>query len=571
MSLSDADRLLAHTVRRAWGWNTLLLLAELVGAGGALLLPALLAAAVDERLTGSGTGATYALAGLAALLALSEAAVVLLTPWCTATATLHLRRGMLSHLLSLGVNDRDAHSHGDLTTRLLTNAAETASAVPLLGSWLSSLLVSGGALVALGLIEIRLALIFLAGLPVAAVLIGAFVRRISPLLTDYLAVQGRISGRLLEVLTGIRTVRAAGTERREAGRILADMPELHRIGRESWRLQGRMNAHTTLVMAAMQVAVLGAAGHALIGDRITPGQLVASVTYTGMALGLLRQADAFMALARARAGARRLAGPAALPPLRQGDRDLPEGPGTLTLRSVTVHGPGGPLLQDVDLTVPGGSTVAVVGRSGAGKSTLAAVAGRLIEPDRGDVTLDGVPLAELSASALRAAVGWAFERPTFLGASLREAIGFGTPGLTDGQIRDAAAAARADAFIRRLPAGYDTPAGRAPLSGGELQRIGLARALAHGGRLLVLDDATSSLDTVTEMQITEVLNGALGHTTQLVLAHRISTAAHADLVAWVDEGCVRGLAPHGELWHDPDYQALFRPVNQRERRLSHAR
>ena len=118
-------------------------------------------------------------------------------------------------------------------------------------------------------------------------------------------------------------------------------------------------------------------------------------------------------------------------------------------------------------------------------------------------------------------------------------------------------AAQADAFIRRMPEGYRTPLARAPMSGGESQRVGLARAFAHAGRVLVLDDVAASLDTVTEHEITRVLTGELADRTRLVIAHRASTAARADAVVWLERGRVRAVAPHRVLWGEAAYRALF--------------
>ncbi|NEA25573.1 ATP-binding cassette domain-containing protein, partial [Actinomadura bangladeshensis] len=131
----------------------------------------------------------------------------------------------------------------------------------------------------------------------------------------------------------------------------------------------------------------------------------------------------------------------------------------------------------------------------------------------------------------------------------------------DARLAEAARAARADGFIRRLPGGYDTPLADAPMSGGELQRMGLARAFAHAGRVLILDDATSSLDTVTEMEITDAVLTRFAGITRLIIAHRASTAARADLVAWLDGGRLRALAPHTTLWRNPDYRAVFTTEN----------
>ncbi len=240
-----------------------------------------------------------------------------------------------------------------------------------------------------------------------------------------------------------------------------------------------------------------------------------------------------------------------------GTRDLPVGPGRLEFRDVTVRVGGERVLDGLDLIVPGGASVAVVGGSGAGKSLLAALAGRLVDPDEGQVALDGVPLQDLDRRALRREVGYGFDRPTLLGETLAEAIGFGQEAPSQRRVEDVARAACADVFIRRLPQGYRTRLGDAPMSGGEVQRVGLARAFAHAGRVLVLDDATSSLDTVTELQISRALTGELSDRTRLIVAHRASTAARADIVAWLDGKRVRALGPHQQLWNDPDYRAVF--------------
>jgi ATP-binding cassette subfamily B protein len=224
---------------------------------------------------------------------------------------------------------------------------------------------------------------------------------------------------------------------------------------------------------------------------------------------------------------------------------------------VTVRAGGATLLDRLDLEVPAGACVALVGRSGAGKTTLAWLVGRLGDPDEGEVLLDGVPVAALAPPELRRAVVYAFERPALLGGTVAGAIAYGRPDAAAAEVERAAAAAQADGFVRRLPDGYDTPLRAAPLSGGEAQRLGLARAVAQDGRVLVLDDATSSLDTATEMRLGEALADLLGGRTRLVVAHRTATAARADLVAWLDGGRVRDLAPHADLWRDPEYRAVF--------------
>jgi ATP-binding cassette subfamily B protein len=281
--------------------------------------------------------------------------------------------------------------------------------------------------------------------------------------------------------------------------------------------------------------------------------MFAAGQYATLGAGLGSLTGAFGGLARARAGVRRAEEVLTVPPVPYGDRALPVGPGRLEFRAVTVREEGAVLLDGVDVTLPGGAAVAVVGSSGAGKSVLAELAARLREPDAGQVLLDGVPLAELSHRELRAAVGCAFERPVLVGGTVADAVGLGRPRQ---RVLAAARATHAHEFVSRLPLGYDTPLAEAPMSGGEAQRLGLARAWG-AGRLLVLDDATSSLDMVTEMQIGRTLIGDHGGRTRLIVTHRASTAARADLVLWLHRGSVRAVGPHAELSADPAYREVF--------------
>jgi ABC-type polar amino acid transport system ATPase subunit/tRNA A-37 threonylcarbamoyl transferase component Bud32 len=172
--------------------------------------------------------------------------------------------------------------------------------------------------------------------------------------------------------------------------------------------------------------------------------------------------------------------------------------------------------------------------------------------------LDGAALDQVRPEALREAIAYAFADPALPGDTIEAAIALAPHPVPTHRVREAARAAQADAFIRRLPRGYLTPLAEAPLSGGERQRLGLARALAHGGRLVVLDDATSSLDTITEAVVARAFDQALSGRTRLVVTHRAAIAARADEVAWLDQGRIRARGPHAELWQDPEYRAVFR-------------
>ena len=189
-----------------------------------------------------------------------------------------------------------------------------------------------------------------------------------------------------------------------------------------------------------------------------------------------------------------------------------------------------------------------------------------LDPDEGEVLLDGVALPRLTRPELRRAIGHAAAGPVLIGDTVADAIALGAPGSTAEQVTAAARAARADGFVRRLPQGYETPLTDAPMSGGEAQRVGIARAFAQAGRVLVLDDVASSLDTVTEHHIGEVLGTALADRTRLVVAHRTSTAARTDLVVWLERGRVHRCGdPRGALGGSRVPGGVRRRARQRER------
>lgn len=529
------------------------------GSVAALLLPAAIGRTLDLLLTRHHHPSTTAwLAVSAALLGLAfvfDALGALLTSTTDARNIAWLRGRMLARLLGAGVTHRFAP--GDLAARCTGNAAMAGTVPTSLAAALSALVTPVGAIVALGLINPWLCAVFLAGAPALFLLLRAFTRATSDCVTRYQQAQGEIAGALAEALAGARTVAAAGTEVRESERVLAALPELRRQGHRMWQVQGRATTQAAVLVPLLQTAVLAVAGLELAAGRLSVGDLLAASRYAALATGVGALVGQLDALVRGRAAAERAGEPLDLPVVGYGTAELTDDAGELELRGVTVRREGTVVLDRLDLRVPGGTSVAVVGRSGSGKSVLAAVAGRLTDPDEGTVLLDGVPLPRLSHRELRREVGYAFERPALFGVTVSDAIGYGAWRPTDGQLAGAARAARADAFVALLPHGYDTDRDTAPLSGGENQRLGLARAFAHAGRLLILDDATSSLDTVTERQVTDAILADEPARTRLLIAHRAATAARATTVAWLDGGRLRALAPHRQLWHDPAYRAVF--------------
>ncbi|WP_078971191.1 ABC transporter ATP-binding protein [Streptomyces chattanoogensis] len=561
---SGAGAVLAGALRHSRVRTVAVCLFGTASAATAVALPAVLGHTLDLVL-GSVPGVGTALA-LSAVLLVAEVvldALVALTGGATtARSTAWLRRRGIDHLLSLPPHRAtDRFTTGDLVNRLTGNAAEAGSAPTTAAGGLAALLTPAGALVALAVTDIWLAAVFLAGLPLLTLVLRTFARGSSDSVRRYQRVQGEIASRLVEALGGARTIAAAGTTGRERARILAPLPELGAQGRLMWQVYGRAVVGSSILVPMLTTAVLAVGGLRLAHGALTVGGLLAASRYASLTAGLGGVIGQLNALVRSRSAARRIDDLLALPPAGHGSRLLPaDGRGRLELRGVTVARDGVPVLRNVDLLVPGGTTMAVVGHSGSGKSLLAAVAGRLTDPDAGAVLLDGVPLDQADPVQLRREVGYAFERPALFGDTVGAAIAFGPEAAPAHGVEAAARAAGADPFVRLLPRGYATPLADSPLSGGELQRLGVARAFAHAGRLLILDDATASLDTVTEHHVSRALLEDVRPGTRLLITHRLSSAARADLVAWLEHGRIRAVAPHDQLWQDADYRAVFSPT-----------
>lgn len=553
--------LLKDCLRSERRWAVLFTIAAAARVAAVLVLPAALAGSIDAA-TGRGdlTVPLSAVATTLAVLAASEALAELANSYYAAGVIAGTRDRLVRHALRLGIPGRRRFPAGDVLSRLSADATGPALFLSLFVGTIVAAVTLAGAALALALIHWTLAAAFLLGVPPTWLAVRSFVATAGEPLLSYQQLQADIVTRLLDAMNGARTIRASGTSDIEINRILQPLPALGATGRAVWAAQGRMSWQLLLVVPLLQVLVLSVAGFAVAAGEVTPGQLVAAAAYVMLALDSLEAVDGIVGGLSAYVGTIRiaavLASPVALVAAAPGS-PLRPGPGGLEFENVTVRIEGRDILDGVNLAVAPGTSVAVVGRSGAGKSALVSLVGRLVDPERGDVRLDGVALSGVEPTQVRRAVAYAFERPALLGGTIHDTIAYARPSATRAEVEASARDAQADHFIRLLPDGYDTAVARARFSGGEIQRLGLARAMLAGGRIVVLDDATSSLDTATEVRVARALERSRAGRTCVVVAHRVATAARADFVAWLDDGRIRALAPHAVLWSDPDYRRMF--------------
>lgn len=529
------DRLLADVSRLVRGRALLIVLVTALAAAASLLLPGALAVAVDAAIAGRiETGRVLWVLCLGATEILAEVLGGLLTISATSTSTAWLRRRLAYRLVVLGL--RSPFAEGDALSRLTGDCYSAGAIVSILVQLGSSVVISTGAVVLLAVLDWRLALVFLASVPLALLTARSHLKHTADDVLTYQQVSGQLSARLLDAVRGLRTIAASGTADREAERVLRPLPRLGVAGTGMWRTQARMVWRASLLLPAVELAVLLAAGFGVLAGRLTIGDVLAALGYVALGMSLVRQIPLLTTLSRARSCARRIDEVLSEPVPRPGSVSLPRGPGSVEFG---------------DYLICGGSFVAVVGRSGSGKSRLVAKLGGL-EP--GEVLLDGCATDAIRPEDLRALVGYAFDRPALIGDTVADAVAFGS-WAGRAAVREACEEAQVHDLIVRLPEGYDTPLAEAPLSGGEAQRLGLARAFVRRPRVLVLDDATASLDTVTESLVDSAIAKHGG--TRIVVTRRAAAAARADVVLWLENGRIRAAAPHEVLWREPAYRTVF--------------
>ncbi|HVM03363.1 MAG TPA: ABC transporter ATP-binding protein, partial [Acidimicrobiales bacterium] len=399
-----------------------------------------------------------------------------------------------------------------------------------------------------------LTVVALVAVPLLVVLAARLRTTVFPAAWDASQRAAEVAGVVDEAVTGVRVVKAFGQERRELERLARASEDLFASRLRAARIEARYAATFQLVPALSQVAVLALGGWLALRGRITVGTFLAFSSYLLQLVGPVRMLSAVLVVAQqARAGAQRIfevldSNPGVVE--RPGAVALPALRGEVAFDAVSFgYLRSEPVLEGFSLTVAPGETVALVGTSGSGKSTVAMLLPRFYDVHEGAVRVDGVDVRDATFDSLRRQVGVVFEETFLFSDTVRANIAYGRPDATDEEVVAAARAAEAHQFVTSLPDGYDTVLGERglTLSGGQRQRIALARALLTDPRILVLDDATSAVDSRVEAEIHATLRRVLRGRTTLLVAHRRSTLHLADRIAVVDGGAVVDVGTDAEL------------------------
>jgi len=434
---------------------------------------------------------------------------------------------------------------------------------------ISNVLILTGTVVVMLLKSVALALLALGALPLLGYAATRFSRRIGPVALELQQELGDLTGVVEESVAGVRVVKGFGAEQRQIDSLKAEADSVLDRALAAARLRSGFLPLVDFLPALGLVAILWYGGHLVLDHTLQIGDLVQFNAYVLMLIWPLRLGGMLVAQsARSAASAGRIheiletdtavtdpPHPKPLPP---------SGPGELRFEDVRFrYGRGPAVLDGFDLVVRGGEAVAVVGPTGSGKTSIARLLPRFYDVESGSVLVDGVDVRDLRLDELRRSIGIVFEDTFLFTDTVAENIAFADPEAPMEKVQEAARLAGAAEFVERLPQGYDTVIGEHgySLSGGQRQRVAIARAVLADPRVLILDDATSSVDPTKEHEIRAALREVMRNRTTLIIAHRAATIALADRVVLLDGGRIVAEGTHQELLaSSPRYRDVLAQV-----------
>jgi ABC-type multidrug transport system fused ATPase/permease subunit len=477
-----------------------------------------------------------------------------------------LRDALYAKLLRLSFGFYDRHQTGQLMSRATVDLQAVRFFLGYgLIFFFQHILTIVGVTVVLFVVNWRLALGATAITPALVALAYRYSRVSHPILRDVQQKMADVATVAEENIVGVHVVKSFAQERNESAKFAGRSEDVFGRSVDANRQRALYVPLLAFLPLVAQAAVL------LLGGRmVARGELELSAFFAFNVLVLmlvmpLRMLGMWIGQAqRATASGERIfevIDEAEDVADRPEARELPPGDGRLRFEHATfAYTPGRPVLEEIDLEVEPGRTVALIGHTGSGKTTLASLVPRFYDVSGGRITIDGGDIRDIRLASLRRQIGIVAQDPFLFSATVRENIAFGAPEASDDDVERAARLAQAHEFVAELPQGYDTVVGERgiTLSGGQRQRIAIARALILNPRILILDDATASVDATTEARIRLGLREAMKGRTTLIVAHRLSTISLADELVVVDRGRIAGRGTHDELLEtNAVYQEIY--------------
>jgi len=542
-------------------WKTLAITGVLLLLNtGLSLLPPLFQRGIVDQVIGARNisrlgGMIAALAGVHLLLWLTDTGEQYIRHALGARFIFDLRVRIYAYLQRLSLSFFERTSTGELMSRVANDvdAVEQFVTHGVILTLIDLLRLLGASAVLL-VLEWRLALIVLALLPVMAVVLRRFNRLVRPTYRQMRDRLGDINARLQDNLAGIRVIQAFGQEESELERFRDVSGDYYQARVRTIRIWTTFFPALSFVTALGGAAVLGIGAWMVIGGQLSLGTLMAFMSYIVSFYDPVRRlTEVDNMFQQAIAAGERIF------ELLDEVPEIQDAPEAVALDGITgdvafedVHfryGSGDEVLHDVEFRMAPGEVVALVGPSGAGKTSIANLLCRFYDPIHGHVLVDSHDLRTVQVKSLRRHIAVVLQDTFLFNTSVRENLRYGKPDATPEEMVAAAQAAYAHEFIEELPQGYDTEIGErgVKLSGGQKQRLALARAILANPRILILDEATSSVDAEAEYLIQQALEEVMKGRTSLVIAHRLSTIRNADKIIALEEGCIREVGDHQEL------------------------
>ena len=561
LDLRAGARLILAELRRQKLPLGLALLAAVLWTGARLAIPVLTGETIDRAIDldgGPDLDLLLTFAIVIALVAAAQGAAASMRRFFAMSTSYRvetdLRAQLYGRVNRLSFDYYDKTATGQLMSRGSTDLHEIQQLTIVIPINAAFLMMAIGAFFLLMRVNMALAVLAIIVYPMVTVISMRFFNRLFPATSRVQQGLGDLTSVVEENIAGARLVRSFGREAHEIEKAQRVADQIYRDNMEVAGLRAFYTPLFVLLPTIGQLVILAYGGWLAIQGNISTGefvtffQLLTILVWPMQGLGEMIASSQRAMTAAARIWNVLKEEPTIREPAHA--RTLPQGQGAVRFDDVTFsYQPGLPILRDFTLSVPAGTSVALVGPTASGKSTVARLLPRFYDIDKGSITIDGIDIRELKLRELRKSVGLVFEDTFLFSDTIRNNIAYGKLDASQEEIEWAADLAQATEFIERAPDGYDTVVGEQghSLSGGQRQRIAIARAVLTQPRVLILDDATSSVDASMEQEIRRALRHVMEGRTTFIISHRVSTIALADQVLFIDEGRIVETGTHTEL------------------------
>lgn len=477
----------------------------------------------------------------------------------------NLRYDMFKNVQDFSFKNIDHFSTGGIVTRLTTDVTNVQNAYQMtIRIAVRSPLTMICALVMAFTVHAKLSLIYLFIIPVLGYALYKIMTGAHPYFKKMFDVYDRLNNVVQENLHGIRVVKSFVREDHETEKFDKEAKDIYRYSTAAEKLLAFNGPAMQLCIYTCMMIIFWMGARFIVGGSLTTGQLTSMFTYTMQILmSLMMLSMVFVMIVMARSSAQRICELLdEEPSITNPENPITEIPnGRIHFNHATFAYDGhAPCLKNINLTIPSGTTVGIIGSTGSGKSSLVQLIPRLYDVTEGSVTVAGRDVRKYDLEALRDSVAMVLQKNVLFSGTIKENMRWGNDNATDEEIIAACKAACADEFIDTFPDGYDThiEQGGSNVSGGQRQRLCIARALLKKPKILILDDSTSAVDTKTDASIREAMRNAIPDATKLIIAQRISSVEHADMIIVMNNGTIDGIGTHDELLNSNEiYKEIY--------------